>query len=192
MDERPAGATEHVEVLPPDPARQRRGDDQRRRLDAALAPWLVAGVEHVGSTAVPGLAAKPVIDLQAAVADLDRAPDVAAALAADGWHLVPPELDGRADRRFLVRVVGGHRSAHLHLMTTAGGRWDAQLAFRDMPRADAGLRDGYATLEHALAAEHADDREACTAAKAEFVRAALDEGPHVRSRPSTPRWTASS
>lgn len=66
----PAWATARVEVRPADPRWQRLGDGLRCELDLALARWLIAPVEPVGSTAVPGLAAKPVLDLQAAVADL--------------------------------------------------------------------------------------------------------------------------
>jgi GrpB-like predicted nucleotidyltransferase (UPF0157 family) len=91
----PAWATARVEVSPADPQWQRLGAVLRCELDLTLARWLIAPVEHVGSTAVPGLAAKPVLDLQAAVADLGCAPAVAEVLAGSGWHLVPPELDVR-------------------------------------------------------------------------------------------------
>jgi len=57
---------------------------------------------NVGSTAVPGLAAKPILDLQAAVADLACAPRIAAVVAPTGWHHVPPVLDRRPWRRFFV------------------------------------------------------------------------------------------
>ncbi len=73
--------------------------------------------------AVPGLAAKPVLDLQAALADLGCAPAVAVALTRSGWHLVPPELDVRPWRRFLVQVVDEARIAHLHLLTMNSERW---------------------------------------------------------------------
>lgn len=67
----PVWATEQVEVRPAGPEWQRLGEGLARELDVVLACWLVAPVEHVGLTAVPGLAAKPILDLQAAVADLD-------------------------------------------------------------------------------------------------------------------------
>ncbi len=100
-----------------------------------LARWLVAPTRHVGSTAVPGLAAKPVIDVQAAVVDLGCADAVAQALAATGWHLVPAQLDARPWRRFLIQVVDEHRAAHLHLLSADSTRWAEQLAFRDALRA---------------------------------------------------------
>ncbi|WNV73597.1 GrpB family protein [Geodermatophilus sp. DSM 44513] len=170
MADWPAWATERVEIHPADPEWQRRGEQACRDLDAALAAWLVAPVEHVGSTAVPGLAAKPILDLQAAVADLDCAPLVVEALGEE-WRLVPPELDARPWRRFLVHVVNDTRAAHLHLMAPDSERWAQQLTFRDALRQDPGLVRQYADLKRQLAAEHTGDREAYTAAKRGFIDA---------------------
>lgn len=169
----PAWATETVEVRLPDPAWQDNGERERGALQASLAAWLVLRVEHVGPTAVPGLAAKPILDLQAAVADLGAVPLIAEKLAPVGWHYVPPELDQRPWRRFFVKVSGEHRVAHLHVMAAGAVRWDEQLAFRDALRADPGLVDAYAALKRDLAARHATDRERYSCAKADFVRAVL-------------------
>lgn len=171
----PAWATARVEVQPADPQWQRLGERLREELDVSLAPWLGAPVQHVGSTSVPGLPAKPVLDLQAAVLDLDCADAVAEALAGQGWHLVPRELDARPWRRFLVQAVHDVRVAHLHLLAVGSPRWFEQLAFRDALRADPDLRQRYAALKQELAAQHADDREAYTAGKADVVRAALHQ-----------------
>lgn len=169
----PAWATEPVAIAPPDPDWRRRGDAERGLLDALLAAWLAVPVEHVGSTSVPGLAAKPIIDLQAAIADLAVTDAVAATLAPHGWHLVPPHLDRRPWRRFLVRVAGGRRWAHLHLMTLATDRWHDQLRLRDALRADPALAAAYADLKQRLATAHPTDREAYTVAKTAFVRQTL-------------------
>jgi GrpB-like predicted nucleotidyltransferase (UPF0157 family) len=67
----PAWAYEKAEVLPHDPRLADRALAERDQLAGLLSPWLVEGVEHIGSTAVPGLAAKPVIDLMASVTDPD-------------------------------------------------------------------------------------------------------------------------
>lgn len=77
MSDWPVWAYERVEVLSADAGWQAHGERLRTRLELLLAPWLVAPVEHVGSTAVPGLDAKPVLDLQAAVKSLSCADDVA-------------------------------------------------------------------------------------------------------------------
>src|SRR5581483_805492 len=60
-------------AVPYDPDWPRRFTEEASRLETALSPWLVAGVHHIGSTSVPGLAAKPVIDMLAGIRDLDKA-----------------------------------------------------------------------------------------------------------------------
>ena len=100
----PPWAYEQPEIHPYDPRWSRRAAVEGARLEDLLAPWLDGGVEHVGSTAVPGLAAKPVIDLMAQAADLGAVVALAGErLAADGWCYVPPELDQRPWRRFYVK-----------------------------------------------------------------------------------------
>jgi GrpB-like predicted nucleotidyltransferase (UPF0157 family) len=172
----PVWATEEITVHAPDPAWQVAGSRECGLLEASLGEWLVAPVEHVGSTAVPGLPAKPVLDLQAAVADLDCASRIATVLAPDGWHYVPPELDARLWRRFFVKVEVDHRVAHLHLLQPDHARWREQLAFRDALRADPALASRYGELKRALAEQHAGDREAYTDGKADFVAAVLSTG----------------
>ena len=176
-DSVPAWAYEKAEVLPHDPRLADRALAERGRLARLLAPWLAGGVEHVGSTAVPGLAAKPVTDLMASVGD----PDVVVVqagerLAADGWCYVPPDLDrGGLWRRFFVKpdASGRRRAAHLHVIRAGHPRWAEQIAFRDALRRDDRLARSYEDLKRQLAAQHADDREAYTDAKAEFVADAL-------------------
>ena len=170
----PTWATETVHLVDADPAWTFRGQQERNLLEAVLASWLIARVEHVGSTSIPGLAAKPIIDLQAPVADLANADPIAAVLAPYDWHYVGPEVDHRPWRRFFVKVTSGRRSAHLHVMTPDSPRWLQQITFRDALRADPILTADYAALKRVLAAEHADDREAYSAAKHDFVQSVLD------------------
>lgn len=75
-----------MEVRPPDVAWPERGEKERLLLEATLGAWLVAPIEQVGSSAMPTLSAKPLLDFQAAVTNLDFAADIAAALAPAGWH----------------------------------------------------------------------------------------------------------
>ncbi len=91
----PAWATERVGIAPHDPGRPHRAAGHLTRLHRLLDRWLVRPVEHVGSTAVPGLPAKPIIDLQAAVPGPTATVDITDALHADGWSPVPPGLDRR-------------------------------------------------------------------------------------------------
>lgn len=179
VDDWPVWATEAVHVVAADPAWAEAGAAAAVELSALVAPWLAGEVQHVGSTAVPGLDAKPVLDLQGPVVDLECAAEVAETLAPHGWHYVPPELDGRQWRRFLVHVTDDRRTRHLHLLVSDSPRWNDQLAFRDRLRADAGLAARYGQLKLALAAEHPDDREAYTEGKADLVRAVLGGAPFI-------------
>jgi GrpB-like predicted nucleotidyltransferase (UPF0157 family) len=171
----PSWAVERIAIVDPDPNWPMQAAELRGQLGGLLARWLTTEIEHVGSTSVPGLAAKPIIDLMAGVSDLDAAPEIATVLAGHGWQYVPPELDERDYRRFFVQVVDGHRHAHLHLMRPDTDAWYRHLVFRERLRADRALRDGYAELKRRLATAHAGDREAYTEAKSDFINRALGE-----------------
>jgi GrpB-like predicted nucleotidyltransferase (UPF0157 family) len=177
----PAWAVEAVHLSAYDPGWPARATAYAAELRPVLGPWLLSPIEHVGSTSVPGLVAKPVIDLMALVTDLDAVVgEQAATLDGMDWRYVPPEFDGRPFRRFFAKVSPDdrHRRAHLHLMAAGADRWDLQLRFRDALRADPALRDQYATVKSRLAEAHGGDRERYTDEKAEFVlRALRDLGP---------------
>jgi GrpB-like predicted nucleotidyltransferase (UPF0157 family) len=172
----PPWAHEKPELCPHDPRWAECARAERARLAEVLGPWLVDGVEHVGSTAVPGLAAKPIIDLMASVTDPGVVVGEAGErLAAAGWCYVPPELDQHPYRRFYVKpdASGQHRIAHLHVIRAGHPRWAEQITFRDALRADDRLAQSYADLKRRLAEQHEDDREAYSAAKAGFVAEVL-------------------
>lgn len=175
-DGAPAWAYERAAVRPHDPRWIVRAEAECERLARLLAPWLVDGVEHIGSTAVPGLAAKPIVDVMASVTDLDTVVVKASELlAAEGWSYVAPELDRRPWRRFFVKpdAAGQRREAHLHLIAAGHPRWTDQLRFRDALRNDPRLAQAYEDLKQRLAAESGHDREAYTAGKAAFVASVL-------------------
>jgi GrpB-like predicted nucleotidyltransferase (UPF0157 family) len=168
----PAWAFEAVHLSPYDPSWPDRAAGLADELRPVLDQWLLAPIEHVGSTAIPGIIAKPVIDLMAQVDDTDVVVD-GAGNELDGlnWRYVPPELDGRPWRRFFAKVSPDeqHRLAHLHLMSAGAARWDQQLRFRDALRANPALRDEYAAIKSQLATAYPDDRERYTDEKASFV-----------------------
>ena len=166
----PTWATEEVEVREYQESWSADGEVERQELERLLAPWLVARVEPGGATAIPSLAAKPILDFQAAVSDLSSAEHLAVVLEPHAWHYVPPETDGgRPWRRFFVKVATSRRVAHLHVMNLGSARWNEQIAFRDALCADRGLVDRYAKLKVDLAVQHRQDREAYSRGKAAFV-----------------------
>jgi GrpB-like predicted nucleotidyltransferase (UPF0157 family) len=146
--------------------------DQQARVAAILAPWLATPVEHVGSTSVPGLAAKPVIDMLAPVGSLVSARDAVVPLAGDGW-LFWPDDPCRHYRLWFLRPRPEARTHHLYLIEHGDPHAGALTAFRDALRADPGLRADYADLKNGLASQHRENRNAYTNAKSEFVAGVL-------------------
>lgn len=129
----------------------------------------VLGVEHVGSTAVPGQAALPTIDLLAGV---DDPADVDAALLSALGYTESGEAEG-AEHRLFWKGTEAYPTYHLHLVTHEGEWWTQALAFRDRLRDDLDLAERYAHEKRQLARQHADDPAAYAAAKADVIGAAL-------------------
>ena len=145
------------------------------RLRAALPPELILGLEHFGSTAVPGLAAKPIIDILIAVRSLAEAEDRAIAPLEDLGYLYWYD-NPKTDRMFFVKGLpprGARRTHHVHMTETDGEMW-RRLAFRDHLRTHPEDARRYERLKLELAAAHRDDREAYTDAKATFVAEILE------------------
>lgn len=172
----PAWATESVEIAPANPNWDAQAQDEIRQLKRLLEQFNIHQFEHIGSTSIPGLPAKPIIDLMAEVQSWDDMDLIADQLNPLGWNYVPPELDGREYRRFWVRVKDGKRAVHLHLMRPGEERWDRQIRFRDVLRKRPDLVEAYAVLKTKLADENKEDRESYTAAKTQFILQVLDEG----------------
>jgi GrpB-like predicted nucleotidyltransferase (UPF0157 family) len=153
-----------VEIVDYDPAWPAAFEAERERLTP-----LLEGVEihHFGSTAVPGLAAKPVIDMIALIGDLDAPID---ALVQSAGYQFPRAFNATlTHRRFLCYPSAAHRTHHLHLVDERE-ELERRLRFRDRLRADPVLAGEYARLKRALAERFPDDREAYTETKSEFVR----------------------
>lgn len=159
-----------VIVVPYDASWPGMFEVEQRILARVLAPWLAGPIEHVGSTAVPGLDAKPVIDIMVAVRSLE-ASRAAIPAAEDAGYLYWPY---KADvMHWFCKPSDAHRTHHLHLVPHASQLWRARLAFRDALRADASLARRYARLKHELARRYRDDREAYTQSKSAFIRQVL-------------------
>ena len=123
---------------------------------------------------MPGLAAKPVIDILAPVRELREASAAIPQLEADGWLLWRDDPYGY--RLWFLTPSPEHRTHHLQLIAADAPQAAALLAFRDALRADDALAADYAALKRRLAVEHRDDRDAYTDAKADFVHRVLDTG----------------
>mgnify|MGYP003329946088 FL=1 len=141
------------------------------RLIKGLAGTNLIEIEHIGSTSVPGLSAKPIIDLMAKFKNFESIDSFIAdnLLQLPEWNFVPTELDERPWRRFCVMVKDSHRFAHLHLVPINSERWDQHITFREILKKDEDLRNEYQDLKNRLAKELGNDREAYTEAKAQFI-----------------------
>jgi len=170
---------EPVHLLPWDDAWVERFSIERERLQA-LCPEFIA-IEHIGSTSIPGMSAKPVIDLLAGVRDMSLAEALMLRLLGHGYTTSRAFNDMLPDRRWLMRAAGGHRTHHLHIVVHGGEVWHTHLQFRDAVRADADLAAEYLALKTALAAQHRDDRDAYTNGKDGFVRRVLSHCAPTRS-----------
>ena len=151
-----------VELVPYDPSWPARFELEAKALRPALAAWLVGPIEHIGSTAIPGLAAKPVIDIMAGVESLEASRPAIAALALLGYCYAPYRADAE---HWFCKPSPAFRTHHLHLMPVKSSRWREAIAFRDYLRANSQVAAEYADLKQRLAREHRLDREAYTEAK---------------------------
>jgi GrpB-like predicted nucleotidyltransferase (UPF0157 family) len=132
--------------------------------------------EHVGSTAVPGLIAKPIIDIQIAVNSLDLAKDELIKPLEDDhyayWYENPDQ-----DRMFFVKGMPPHgqrRTHHVHVVEKTSPQWMDKIVFRDYLIAHPDSAKEYAALKRELAGLHAQDREKYTDAKSEFIKRILN------------------
>jgi GrpB-like predicted nucleotidyltransferase (UPF0157 family) len=157
-----------IEILPYDPQWPAVYESWRARLAEALGGSALR-IEHVGSTAVPGLAAKAIIDIQISVADMTDEVRYVPAIEKVG---VP--LRARDDlHRYFRPAPGMPRDVQIHVCDE-GSRWESDhLLFRDYLRANEVGREAYSALKVALAGRFHDDRLAYSDAKSEFILAAL-------------------
>jgi GrpB-like predicted nucleotidyltransferase (UPF0157 family) len=165
---------EPVEIVDYDPAWPAAFAAEAEHLRAVLPPDLVGRIEHFGSTAVPGLAAKPIIDMMVEVPDLDAVRSrIAPILTALGyeffWRPVDPGRPEIDYAWFIRRDAKGRRTHHVHFVPPGSPYWD-RLRFRDRLIADPALVDEYAALKRRAAAEHPGDRAAYARAKGAFIR----------------------
>jgi GrpB-like predicted nucleotidyltransferase (UPF0157 family) len=164
-----AAIHEPVDLVPYDSAWPKNFEAERTRL-LSLFPDVFVKIEHFGSTAIPGMRAKPIIDILGGVVALTDADALSSRLCEVGYSTSAEFNASLSDRKWFMRWANGRRTHHLHVAVHGGAVWRERLAFRDCLRADASAAARYESLKTGLATQHRDDREAYTAAKAEFVR----------------------
>jgi GrpB-like predicted nucleotidyltransferase (UPF0157 family) len=153
-----------IVVAPYDPDWPMRFEEERTLLERVLRPWLEGGIHHIGSTSIPGISAKPILDLMAGVRDFEEAREAYEPLARHGY-VHEPHRPGIA-HHFAKHSPDGRTTHGLHLTEPGSDLWRERLVFRDALRADPGLAAEYEALKLGLVDEDAD---AYVQAKRPFV-----------------------
>jgi GrpB-like predicted nucleotidyltransferase (UPF0157 family) len=173
--EQPMNATtipESIELSPYSPMWPVVFDIERERLTGIFGADAVL-IEHIGSTAVPGLGAKPIIDILLGAPTLAVIERHIPGLTESGYRYVREFEQAIPGRRFFVKKDGHPGYFHLHAVVYDTAFWREHVAFRDLLRADPVYVERYWRLKNALASRFRYDREAYANAKTDFIRNAL-------------------
>ena len=157
-----------VVIVDYDPQWPIRYQEEKGRILEAIGRVIVA-IEHIGSTAVPGLGAKPIIDIMVAVSRLADAEECIEPLQGMGYEYAPEIEVSMPQRRYFDKGPAEAR-IHLHMVELAGESWQRHLLFRDFLRDHPQVAQEYEQLKRELAAEYGSDRAGYTEAKTSFIR----------------------
>jgi GrpB-like predicted nucleotidyltransferase (UPF0157 family) len=160
-----------VRVVPSDTGWREAFVGEKSSLQQRLGS-LVLDIQHVGSTAVPGLAAKPILDLAIAIAPEQPIAPLRPPLVALGY-LDRGDGGAHGGYLFVKEIVPEVRSHHVHIVAVTDPQWRWYLFFRDRLRSDQVLCSEYAALKQSLARRFAHDRDGYTQAKHDFIRRVL-------------------
>ncbi len=176
-------AAQPVEVAEYDPVWPRRFVEERERIAGALGDG-DAVIEHIGSTAVPGLPAKPVIDILVGVDDIERSGQAVAALIGLGYSYAPEVETDVPDQRYFYK--GSPHTHHIHMVERSSPLFEEHLLFRDHLRAHPEAADEYARLKRGLAARFRDDRASYTRGKKTFFDTVVAAARRARAAGAPP------
>ena len=168
-----------IEIVSYDPSWPGKFNSERELLQEVLRPWITAEIEHVGSTAVTGLASKPVIDIMVPVQSLDASRGAIQAAMSIGYIYWPYKPDVM---HWFCKPSAAHRTHHLHLVPYKSPLWNDRIRFRDTLRQDLSVAAEYVRLKVNLGAKYRNDREAYPEGKTEFVNNLL-QGTLARNQP---------
>ncbi len=161
---------QQVHLIPYDPTWPSRFEEERAALERVFGDSAVR-IEHIGSTAVPGLVAKPILDILVGVEDLVRVEQRTDSLGDLGYEYVPEYERLIPDRRYFRKPSVRPRTHHLHCVVLEGEFWNRHILFRDRLRSDPALASVYGELKLRLA--RTQDRQGYTEAKSPFIESAL-------------------
>jgi GrpB-like predicted nucleotidyltransferase (UPF0157 family) len=135
-------------------------------------------IEHIGSTSVEGLCAKPTIDILCGIDDLPSAGELIAKIAGLDYQYIEKYNALIPERRYFTKAA--KNNYHLHLVQTGGPFWERHLLFRDFLRQNEAVKKEYASLKRALALKDWSDGNEYAAAKTEFIKAVEERARHLK------------
>jgi GrpB-like predicted nucleotidyltransferase (UPF0157 family) len=147
--------------------------ETERAIVAAAAGDRAVAIEHVGSTSVPGLTAKPQIDIALGMRDISRVMELVEPMRTAGYENLPLD-ENKPEWVVFSRREGGEGAVNLHCVPHDGWRWRNYLLFRDYLRAHPETAHAYETLKRQLAEEFGSDRIGYPEAKSDFVAGVLE------------------
>jgi GrpB-like predicted nucleotidyltransferase (UPF0157 family) len=169
MTEEELGMLFPILLCQPDPGWTGRFQKEKREIEGALGPSIIR-IEHIGSTAVPGIMAKPSIDILLEVQEATADHDLIRIFRQMGYHYIP-KPENPAPHMMFVRgyTTKGFRGQAYHIHVRYRGEWD-EIRFRDYLIAHPAEAKEYEALKIRLSMEFRNDREGYTAAKGDFIK----------------------
>lgn len=155
-----------VEVVPHNPDWPRQFQEEAQRIAAVLGNEIVI-IHHFGSTSIPGIPAKPVIDILVEVRDIGRIDGYNEAMVQMGYE--PKGEFGITGRRFFRKEIEGRRTHHVHIYQVGNPEIERHLNFRDYMRVHPTEAAAYGRLKEQLARQFPEDMESYVAGKTDFV-----------------------
>jgi GrpB-like predicted nucleotidyltransferase (UPF0157 family) len=160
-----------IEIVPYDPNWFKMAEEEINKIRVALSPqsWVI-DIQHIGSTSIPGLAAKPIIDIYIGARSIEEARESIRSIEALGYQYWYDNLN--KEKMFFVKGMppfGSGRTHHIHIVEYNSSYWRARILFRDYMRQHPEAIKEYAHLKINLMQENNSDREAYTDAKYDFI-----------------------
>jgi len=156
-----------TEVVPYDPDWPNLFKIEADRIAAVLGQEVVA-IHHIGSTAIPNISAKPIIDMLVEVQDIEKTDDFNGEMTEQGYR--PQGAFGIPGRRFFIKGGDATRTHHIHIFQTGHPRIEQHLNFRDYMIAHPEEARAYGRLKKELAQRFSEDIEGYMAGKDEFIK----------------------
>jgi len=159
-----------IEIKKYDSGWVKKFQSEKKLLTVVIKPWIKGEIQHIGSTAIPGLAAKPIIDIMVGVQSLAASRKAINVLSGHDYCYAPYKAEVM---HWFCKPNPEFRSYHLHLVPFESELWFERILFRDYLLANPKLKEEYATLKLKLARKYKNNREAYTNEKYPFVEKVL-------------------